>query len=328
MAGLFRNLKGQIKAWSERRGEVQDRLRYFYLKLNKRLGGSLGVLRHAFNNFNLVHAAEASASLAYYGLFSIFPLLLAVVSIGSIFLEGDLVKVELLEIITQWIPVSADAVNSQVTTVLNLRGPVTVVAIISLLWSGSNVFEKVIVNVNRAFPQGSRPGFFKSRGMALLIIVVMILLFGTSLLISTVVEIFPAAENALFGKLISSARAWIEVLQIAPLVLKFFLFLAVYSWIPQSASILFKARLIGALVTAVLWELSSRLLGWAISSGFTNYEIIYGSLASIMALMFWLYLSSYILFFGAHLVHAIDTHIKRYMIGEGKEAIHADGEAA
>ena len=328
MAGLFRNLKGQIKAWSERRGEVQDRLRYFYLKLNKRLGGSLGVLRHAFNNFNLVHAAEASASLAYYGLFSIFPLLLAVVSIGSIFLEGELVKVELLEIITQWIPVSADAVNSQVTTVLNLRGPVTVVAIISLLWSGSNVFEKVIVNVNRAFPQGSRPGFFKSRGMALLIIVVMILLFGTSLLISTVVEIFPAAENALFGKLISSARAWIEVLQIAPLVLKFFLFLAVYSWIPQSASILFKARLIGALVTAVLWELSSRLLGWAISSGLTNYEIIYGSLASIMALMFWLYLSSYILFFGAHLVHAIDTHIKRYMIGVGKEAIHADGEAA
>jgi len=328
MAGLFRNLKGQIKAWSERRGEVQDRLRYFYLKLNKRLGGSLGVLRHAFNNFNLVHAAEASASLAYYGLFSIFPLLLAVVSIGSIFLEGDLVKVELLEIITQWIPVSADAVNSQVTTVLNLRGPVTVVAIISLLWSGSNVFEKVIVNVNRAFPQGSRPGFFKSRGMALLIIVVMILLFGTSLLISTVVEIFPAAENALFGKLISSARAWIEVLQIAPLVLKFFLFLAVYSWIPQSASILFKARLIGALVTAVLWELSSRLLGWAISSGFTNYEIIYGSLASIMALMFWLYLSSYILFFGAHLVHAVDTHIKRHMIGVGKEAIHADGEAA
>lgn len=328
MAGLFRNLKGQIKAWSERRGEVQDRLRYFYLKLNKRLGGSLGVLRHAFNNFNLVHAAEASASLAYYGLFSIFPLLLAVVSIGSIFLEGDLVKVELLEIITQWIPVSADAVNSQVTTVLNLRGPVTVVAIISLLWSGSNVFEKVIVNVNRAFPQGSRPGFFKSRGMALLIIVVMILLFGTSLLISTVVEIFPAAENALFGKLISSARAWVEVLQIAPLVLKFFLFLAVYSWIPQSASILFKARLIGALVTAVLWELSSRLLGWAISSGFTNYEIIYGSLASIMALMFWLYLSSYILFFGAHLVHAVDTHIKRYMIGVGKEAINADGEAA
>lgn len=310
MSVWFRNLKGQIRDWSKRRGEIQDRLRKFYLNLNDHLGGALGVIRHAFTNFNLVHAAEASASLAYYGLFSIFPLLLAVVSIGSMFLEGELVKVELLEIITRWVPISADTVNTQVTTVLNMRGPVTIVAIISLLWSGSNVFEKVIVNVNRAFPHGHRPGFLKSRGMALLIILVMILLFSASLVFSTVVEIFPSAENVLFGDLIASTKAWVEVLQIAPFVLKFFLFLAVYSWIPQSASILFKARLIGAVVTAVLWELSSRLLGWAISGGFTNYEIIYGSLASIIALLFWLYLSSYTLFLGAHLVHAIDTHIK------------------
>lgn len=311
MSGLFFRLKQKVKAWSERRGEFQDNLRYFYLKLNKRLGGALGILRHALNNFSLMRGAEASASLAYYGLFSIFPLLLAVVSIGSIFLEGEFVKVQLLESISQWLPISPDTVNTQISTVLSLRGPVTVVAVISLLWSGSNVFEKVIVNVNRAFPECHRPNFLKRRGMALLIIVAMILLFSAALLLSTVVEIFPAAENALFGQLISSTRAWVDVLQIAPLVLKFLLFLAIYGWIPQSASILFKARLIGALITAILWELSSRLLGWAISSGFTNYEVIYGSLASIMALMLWLYLSSLILYFGAHLVHAIDTQLKR-----------------
>ncbi len=328
MSGLFQNLTQKIKAWSKRRGEFQDGLRKFYLNLNDRLGGALGIIRHAFTNFNLVHAAEASASLAYYGLFSIFPLLLAVVSIGSMFLEGELVKVELLELITHWIPISADTVNTQITTVLNMRGPVTVVAIISLLWSGSNVFEKVIVNVNRAFPKGSRPGFLKSRGMALLIIFSMILLFAASLLFSTVLEIFMSAENALFGRSITSTKAWVELLKIVPLVLKFFLFLTLYSWIPQSASILFKARLIGAIVTAVLWELSSRLLGWAISGGFTNYEIIYGSLASIMALMFWLYLSSYTLFLGAHLVHAIDTHLKHKQVNTEKGESQAGGEAA
>ncbi len=67
MSSLFKRLKQKVKTWSERRGEVQDRLRYFYLKLNKRMGGALGILRHALNNFNLVRAAEASASLAYYG---------------------------------------------------------------------------------------------------------------------------------------------------------------------------------------------------------------------------------------------------------------------
>lgn len=327
MSSLFQRLKQKLKTWGERRGEIRGNVRRFYLDLNDRLGGALGILRHAFNNFTLMRGAQASASLAYYGLFSIFPLLLAVVSVGSMFLEGELVKVELLEIITQWIPVSADTVNTQITSVLNMRGPVTIVAIISLLWSGSNVFEKIIVNVNRAFPKGSRPGFLKSRGMALLIILLMILLFSASLVFSTVVNIFTSTDNALFGKLINSTKAWVEWLRIVPLVLKILLFLAVYSWIPQSASILFKARLIGSVVTAVLWELSSRLLGWAISGGFTNYEIIYGSLASIIALMFWLYLSGYILFFGAHLVHAIDTHLKRKRIEAGIEVSQAEGEA-
>ena len=328
MEGLFQDLKNRIKAWSERRGEVKSRIRSFYLDLNDRLGGALGILRHALNNFNLMRGAQASASLAYYGLFSIFPLLLAVVSVGSMFLEGELVKVELLEIITDWIPVSADAVNTQITSVLNRRGPVTIVAVISLLWSGSNVFEKIIVNINSAFPKGSRPGFLKSRGMALLIILLIILLFSASLVFSTVVEIFTSEGNVLFGQIITSTKAWADWLKIVPLVLKILLFLAVYSWIPQSTSILFMARLIGAVVTAILWELSSRLLGWAISSGFTNYEIIYGSLASIIALMFWLYLSGYILFFGAHLVHAIDTHVRRKRIEAGKEESQAGGEAA
>lgn len=328
MEGLFQGLKNRIKAWSERRGEVKSRIRSFYLNLNDRLGGVLGILRHALNNFNLMRGAQASASLAYYGLFSIFPLLLAVVSVGSMFLEGELVKVELLEIITDWIPVSADAVNTQITSVLNRRGPVTIVAVISLLWSGSNVFEKIIVNINSAFPKGSRPGFLKSRGMALLIILLIILLFSASLVFSTVVEIFTSEGNVLFGQIITSTKAWVDWLKIVPLVLKILLFLAVYSWIPQSTSILFMARLIGAVVTAALWELSSRLLGWAISSGFTNYEIIYGSLASIIALMFWLYLSGYILFFGAHLVHAIDTHVRRKRIEAGKEESQAGGEAA
>ena len=328
MVGLVRNIKQKIKTWSNSRGEIQDRLRKFYYHLNNRLGGILGIIRHAFNNFNAMRGAKASASLAYYGLFSIFPLLLAVVSIGSMFLDPELVQEQLLEAINGILPISADTINIQISSVLDMRGPVTIVAVISLLWSGSNVFDKLIININRAFPQGNRPGFLKSRVMALVIIVVMILLFIASLVFSTVIEIFPSAEVALFGELMAKTRAWVDVLEIVPLVIKFLLFLTVFSWIPQSAHIQFKARAIGALVTAVLWELSSRLLGWTISNGFTNYEILYGSLASIIALLFCLYLSGYILFFGAHLTHALNTHYERRRAGLEKTEPETDMGAA
>ncbi len=67
--------------------------------------------------------------------------------------------------------------------------------------------------------------------------------------------------------------------------------------------------MIGAIVAAGLWELATRALTWALSEGFTNFELIYGSLSSIIALMLWMYLSGYIIFWGAHLTYAVNYHL-------------------
>jgi len=91
-------------------------------------------------------------------------------------------------------------------------------------------------------------------------------------------------------------------------VIKLLLFFTLYTWIPRNKSILFRARLIGALVAAGLWELATRALSWALATGFTNFEPVYGSLSSIIAFMTWMYLSGYIVFLGAHLTNAINDH--------------------
>ena len=98
--------------------------------------------------------------------------------------------------------------------------------------------------------------------------------------------------------------------------------MAIYTWIPRNKTILFKARLIGSLVAAGLWELATRALSWALATGFTNYEPVYGSLSSIIALMTWLYLSGYILFLGAHLTHAVNYHfLAKKAAKEGVEEV-------
>jgi len=61
----------------------------------------------------------------------------------------------------------------------------------------------------------------------------------------------------------------------------------------------------GALGTTVLWEISTNIFTWYLSSGFISYEIVYGSLGRIVALLVWIYISSWVLIFGAYLTAAI-----------------------
>ncbi len=288
---------------------VREFLKKAYYSGNKLTGGTLGIIRHTFNNFTIMRGPEAAASLSYYALFSIFPILLAAVSIASIFLEQTLVRTKLLEMIQQLVPISAAFINNLITGVLEQRGAITVVAMLSLFWSASNVFDKIIVNINRAFPKGRNPSFIQSRAMAMLIILIMVILFLGSLSIDTIQSFFSIENLNINGIYLVDTKLYAWLRWALPLVIKFLLFFGLYSWIPRNKSILFRARLVGGIVSAGLWDLATRALTWALSNGFANYEPVYGSLSSIIALMTWMYLSGYIVFLGAHLTHAVNYHI-------------------
>lgn len=304
----WQNLYAKTKPSDEQKAKYHKRAQRLYLSVNRSTGGLLGVVRHAVNNFTIARGAEASAGLGYYAMFSIFPILLVIVTIASFFLEQDVVKATLLEAVTSFIPVSAATINQLFNDVLAARGAATLLALVSLVWSASNVFDKVIINVNRAFPQERKPGFLQTRVMAIAMILLLFLLFVLSLFVNTLFSLIPWLDLSIGGKPLTETPAWGWIAWALPLVIKFLLFWGVYTWLPRYVSVKPQARIIGAVVAAVFWELATRSLTWALGSGFANYTLVYGSLGSIMALMFWIYLTSFILFFGAHLVNAINYH--------------------
>ena len=298
-----------------------ERLRRLYHRVNKISGGSLGVIRHASTNFTLMRGPEAAAGLSYYALFSIFPVLIAIISIGSNFVAVDVVQEIVLQALHELVPVSAEFINNLISGVLEQRGTMTVIALITLIWSSSNVFDKLIRNVNRAFPQGQKAGFIENRAMAVVMVLVLILLFVGSLLISTIKGFFDLDKIVIGGVVFTQTTLYAWARWLLPFLIKFLFFFAVYSWAPLHAHVLFRAKLIGALVAAALWELATRGLGWAISAGFANYEVVYGSLSSIIYLMTWLYLTGFIIFWSAHLTHAIN-----FQMMNAKEQVAADVE--
>ena len=66
----------------------------------------------------------------------------------------------------------------------------------------------------------------------------------------------------------------------------------------------------GALLASSAWNLSTALFSLYLRSGFSRYELIYGSVGALVAFLFLIYILATVTLFGAHLAAAIDRKSK------------------
>jgi uncharacterized BrkB/YihY/UPF0761 family membrane protein len=86
---------------------ISNRISRVYQRANRISGNRLNIIRDAVQTFTLTRANQAAASLAYYVIFSLFPLLLVLISAGSFFLNSEQVYHRVSKLIEQSIPDSA-----------------------------------------------------------------------------------------------------------------------------------------------------------------------------------------------------------------------------
>jgi membrane protein len=86
------------------------------------------------------------------------------------------------------------------------------------------------------------------------------------------------------------------------------LFWAIYYFVPTT-NVSRRASITGGLIAGIAWQLLNRGFTWYLSSGLSKYRLIYGSLGTVVALLFWIYLTATILLLGAHLTASIHQHI-------------------
>jgi membrane protein len=77
------------------------------------------------------------------------------------------------------------------------------------------------------------------------------------------------------------------------------LFLGLYLWVP-TVSVRFIPALIAATVASLGWELTTAGFGYYLRWGLDYYNLLYGSLGTLVAAMFWVYLNALIIVYGAH----------------------------
>jgi membrane protein len=267
--------------------------------------GVTAVFARAVRGFGQAGAAEAAAAIAYYTMFSLFPLLLAAVAFWSTVLENPPARERVLDLVARLLPVSREIITDNLQRLRELRGAAGVLGLIGFVWSATSVFSNLARAINRAWPGAESRGFLRTRLVALAIAGILAGLLIISLVGATVLHFLrryhvllwedPAVSQTLLGEALSHAVPWL---------LTFLMLLGLYQWVPNTRVRISEAFW-GALPTAVATHVTTAGFTWYLSSGLAGFQFVYGPLGAVVALMVWIYLNSLIVLFGAHLSAAI-----------------------
>ena len=247
-------------------------------------------------------ATHMAAGVAYYTLFSLFPLLLGLIAVLSLFLEPQDIQSRLTGFSSDYLPASEQLIGSNLDAVISARGALGVFAVLGLLWSGSAIFGAVSRAVNRAWDVHVDRPFFISKprqlGMALGI--------GVLFLGSLGIVALARAADSLTDLTVSRLGVTVDWLMPVVILLRgssfgltVVMFLLIYKFMPNTKTY-WRYIWPGALVAAVLFELSKNLFVVYLGR-FASFESVYGTLAPVIVLLLWAYLGSLILIFGAEL---------------------------
>jgi membrane protein len=239
-----------------------------------------------------------SAGVAYYTLLSLFPAAIAAVSIYGLVANPDTVRDQIDKLTEMLSPSTADLVGEQIKQVTSgaggALGLATVIGILTALWSASSGMKALITGVNLAYDEVETRKFVKLRGLALLLTLGAMVLLGVAL---ALIVGFPAVVDDWPTPLAWTAGILRWVLLAALLVAA----LAVlYRYAPNRDEPRWTWVSWGSGIATLLWILAS--VGFSIyANSFGNYNKTYGALAGVIILMFWLFLTAFVVLVGAEL---------------------------
>jgi len=257
--------------------EYKKSFRIPYRKINNQLLVALKIIRIAGLRFGQERAPEAAASMAFYTLLSLFPLILVLISFASFVLKSQFIQDQILTFIVDLIPVSPDLITTNIENVLSKRGTVGAIAMLGLMWSASSMFNTVALNIDRAWPEEDSHNFFERRAIGFAILIGLLFIIVVFWSFRTLIEIDFFQRILVFFKVpFLNTSLWDILLLIGPRVFRFFIYWIMFQWIPK-AIVRPNEAILGAIATSLLNELITWLLKWYLGSQWVRYELIYGS---------------------------------------------------
>jgi membrane protein len=263
--------------------------------------GLPSTLKRTLTEFQEDNLSDWAAALTYYGLLSLFPALIAMLSLIGIFGDPKTTTDTLTEIITELGPASAaETFEGPIDSIVENQGAAGFAFVFGLaaaLWSASGyvgAFTRAS-NIIYETPEG-RP-FWKLRPLQIAITLAMIILMA--LLAIGLVISGPVAE-AIAGPVGLSSTA-VDVWNVAkwPVMALIFILMVnlLYYTTPNVKLRGFKWVTPGAVLAIVVWAIASALFAFYVAN-FGSYDKTYGTLGGLVVLLLWFWITNLAILFG------------------------------
>ena len=244
---------------------------------------------------------DMAAAVGYYGILAILPLLIFTVTVLSFVLDTETLVNEVHLIVSRYVPLEAHLIDDNVDAIIQSRGAIGIISLMALAWSGSNFFGAMARFMDRAWGNTNPYAFHMVRIKSVITVGSVSALLLSSLVMSTLVH---AAEGAVVDGWLGALADVVNVggrvvLGVASLFGAMAGLLMLYRWLP-SDRIPWRYCIPAAVIAGVSLEVFKNLFLFYLTV-FGRFDAIYGSLASVVILLVWIYLAGFVILLVAEL---------------------------
>lgn len=258
-----------------------------------------GVVKRSIREFQEDRLTDLAAALTYYGILSIFPALLAVVSILGLF--GSRATGPLLDNVSTLAPGPArDLLTQSLESLERNQGGAGLIAIISIavaIWSASAYIAAFMraANVVYDMPEG-RP-IWKTIPLRVTVTVVLVILLAAS----AVIVVFTGGLADRAGDVLGVGDTGIAVWNVAKwpvLLVAVVLVLAILYWAAPNVRLPgFRWITPGSVLAVLVWVIASLGFGFYVAN-FGSYNKTYGTIAGVIIFLIWLWVTNLAILLG------------------------------
>ncbi len=246
-----------------------------------------------------------SAGVAFYTFLAIFPAIAAIISIYGLIADPLIVQQQLSSVAEILPEQASQLMRSQLDQIVSGSHSALswglLFSVFLSLWSANRGTNALFKGLNIVYEEKNRRGFIINTALTLLFTLLGVIV--TIISISLVIALPAIAVGFGITGSFTTKLMWSRWLLLAGIIM---LSLAVlYHYAPQRRGVKWQWISWGSVLATVFWIGSSLAFSYYVDN-FGNYNATYGSLAAVVILLFWFYLSSFVILTGAEINFAIE----------------------